>query len=126
VTADRPGATVLAAGKPGEGPWGATPQVFATTLKEFTVALAREQFGPAGIVISYPSVEDLLPVLSALPGNLAVTVHLDASDEQLARQLLPVLERIAGTAAIRRWLVPVAYQNYAPDLLPAALRGDPR
>jgi NADP-dependent aldehyde dehydrogenase len=159
ATADQPGVTVLAAGKPGEGPWGATPQVFATTLKEFTVALAREQFGPAGIVISYPALEELLPVLSALPGNLAATVHLDASDEPVARQLLPVLERIAGriicngwptgvavvaaqqhggpypattapaftsvgTAAIRRWLVPVAYQNFAPGLLPAALRSD--
>ena len=27
-----------------------------------------------------------------------------------------------GTAAIRRWLVPVAYQNFPPDLLPPALR----
>jgi NADP-dependent aldehyde dehydrogenase len=26
-----------------------------------------------------------------------------------------------GTAAIRRWLVPVAYQNFPPDLLPAGL-----
>jgi acyl-CoA reductase-like NAD-dependent aldehyde dehydrogenase len=73
ATADQPGVTVLATGKRGEGPWGATPRVFATTLKEFTVALAREQFGPAGIVISYPALEDLLPVFSALPGNLAAT-----------------------------------------------------
>ena len=27
-----------------------------------------------------------------------------------------------GAAAIRRWLVPVAYQDFPPDLLPAALR----
>jgi NADP-dependent aldehyde dehydrogenase len=27
-----------------------------------------------------------------------------------------------GSAAIRRWLVPVAYQNFPPELLPAALR----
>jgi NADP-dependent aldehyde dehydrogenase len=161
ATADQPGVTVLAAGKPGEGPWAATPRVFATTLKEFSAALAREQFGPAGIVITYPSLDDLLPVLSALPGNLTATVHLDAPDEPMARQLLPVLERIAGriicngwptgvavvaaqhhggpypattaqaftsvgTAAIRRWLVPVAYQNFAPELLPAALQPDPR
>ena len=43
-------------------------------LKEFTAELAREQFGPAGVVITYPSVEDLLPVLGALPGNLAVEI----------------------------------------------------
>jgi NADP-dependent aldehyde dehydrogenase len=161
ATADQPGVTVLATGKPGEGPWAATPRMFAATLKEFTAALAHEQFGPAGIVITYPSLDDLLPVLSALPGNLTATVHLDAPDEPMARQLLPVLERIAGriicngwptgvavvaaqqhggpypattaaaftsvgTAAIRRWLVPVAYQNFAPELLPAALRSDVR
>ena len=27
-----------------------------------------------------------------------------------------------GSAAIRRWLVPVAYQNFPPELLPAPLR----
>jgi NADP-dependent aldehyde dehydrogenase len=26
-----------------------------------------------------------------------------------------------GTAAIRRWLVPVAYQNFPPELLPPGL-----
>jgi NADP-dependent aldehyde dehydrogenase len=156
ATAKIPGVTVLAAGQPGEGPWGATPQVFAVALKEFTSELAREQFGPAGVVVTYPSLDDLLPVVAGLPGNLAATVHLDAPDEPLARQLLPVLERIAGrlicngwptgvavvaaqqhggpypattapafssvgTAAIRRWLVPVAYQNFPSELLPSSL-----
>jgi NADP-dependent aldehyde dehydrogenase len=27
-----------------------------------------------------------------------------------------------GTAAIRRWLVPVAYQDFPPELLPPGLR----
>jgi NADP-dependent aldehyde dehydrogenase len=27
-----------------------------------------------------------------------------------------------GTAAIRRWLVPVAYQNFLPELLPPGLQ----
>jgi NADP-dependent aldehyde dehydrogenase len=156
ATAKVPGVTVLATGKPGEGPWGATPQVLTVSLKEFTPELAREQFGPAGVIVTYPSVDDLLPVLAGLPGNLAATIQLDAADELLARQLLPVLERIAGriicngwptgvavvaaqhhggpypattapgftsvgTAAIRRWLVPVAYQNFPPELLPASL-----
>jgi NADP-dependent aldehyde dehydrogenase len=126
-------------------------------LKEFTGSLAREQFGPAGVIVTYPSVADLLPVLAALPGNLAASLHLSGPDDlTLARDLLPVLERIAGriivdgwptgvavvaaqqhggpypattapaftsvgTAAIRRWLVPVAYQNFPAELLPSAL-----
>jgi NADP-dependent aldehyde dehydrogenase len=162
--ADHPGVTELAAGQPGPGPWGATPRVFQLGLKEFAADLAvlsRERFGPAGLVITYASVEDLLPVLAALAGNLAGTVHLDtdsAQDIELARQVIAVLEHVAGrivcngwptgvavvaaqhhggpfpattvpaytsvgTAAIRRWLVPVAYQNFPAELLPPVLRG---
>lgn len=161
--AGHPGVTELAAGHPGPGPWGATPRVFRLTLKEFAADLAvlsRERFGPAGLVITYPGVEDLLPVLGGLAGNLVGTVHLDpgsAEDLDLARQVVAVLERIAGrivcngwptgvavvaaqhhggpwpattvpgttsvgTAAIRRWLVPVAYQDFPAELLPPGLR----
>jgi NADP-dependent aldehyde dehydrogenase len=162
-----PGVTQLASGAAGEGPWGATPHAFQTSLKEFaadTAVLSRERFGPAGIVITYSSVEELLPVLGALAGNLVGTVHVDTGSEadiELARQVIPALQRIAGrivfngwptgvavvaaqehggpwpattapaytsvgTAAIRRWLVPVAYQNFPAELLPETLRQDSR
>jgi NADP-dependent aldehyde dehydrogenase len=152
-----------AVAEPGPGPWGATPRVFQLTLKEFAddlAILSRERFGPAGLVITYPSVEDLLPVLASLAGNLVGTVHVDtesAQDMDLARQVVAVLERVAGrivcngwptgvavvaaqnhggpwpattapaytsvgTAAIRRWLVPVAYQDFPAELLPPGLR----
>src|SRR5690348_15475262 len=161
--ADHPGLTELAEGQPGPGPWGATPRVFQVALKEFAgdlAVLSRERFGPAGLVITYPSVEELLPVLASLAGNLVGTVHVDtgsAEDMELARQVVAVLERVAGrvvcngwptgvavvaaqnhggpwpattapaytsvgTAAIRRWLVPVAYQDFTPELLPLGLR----
>jgi NADP-dependent aldehyde dehydrogenase len=160
--AGHPGVTDLASGEPGPGPWGATPRVFQISLKEFAADLAvlsRERFGPAGLVITYPAVEDLLPVLAGLAGNLVGTVHVDtgsAEDIELARQVVAVLERIAGrvvcngwptgvavvaaqnhggpwpattvpsstsvgTAAIRRWLVPVAYQDFPAELLPPGL-----
>jgi len=157
---DHPGVTALAAGQPGTGPWGATPRVFQLTLKEFAAdlaALSRERFGPAGLVITYPSVADLLPVLAALPGNLVGTVHAEPEDLDLARQVVTALERVAGrivfngwptgvvvvaaqhhggpwpattvpaytsvgTAAIRRWLIPIAYQNFPAELLPPGLR----
>jgi NADP-dependent aldehyde dehydrogenase len=161
--AEHPGVSELAAGQPGPGPWGATPRVFQLSLKEFAADLAvlsRERFGPAGLVITYPSVEDLLPVLGSLAGNLVGTVHVDTAspeDLDLARQVVAVLEHIAGrivcngwptgvavvaaqhhggpwpattvpgttsvgTAAIRRWLVPVAYQDFPPELLPEELQ----
>ena len=70
--AGHPGVTELAVGQPGAGPWGATPRVFQVTLKEFAAdiaVLSRERFGPAGLVITYPSVEDLVPVLGRAGGQ---------------------------------------------------------
>jgi NADP-dependent aldehyde dehydrogenase len=159
-----PAVTAIAAGTTGEGPWGATPRLFRTSLEDFAAdipVLSRERFGPAGLMISYPSVEDLLPVLASLGGNLVGTVHLDTAsppDVAAGRRVVAVLERIAGrivcngwptgvavnaaqhhggpwpattapaytsvgSAAIRRWLVPVAYQNFPAEMLPAGLDG---
>jgi NADP-dependent aldehyde dehydrogenase len=121
--------------------------------------LAKERFGPAGLLITYPSAEELLPVLAQLEGNLVGSVHGDAgnqSDLATARQVIAVFERTVGrivwngwptgvavnaaqhhggpypattapattsvgAAAIRRWLVPVAYQGLPAELLPAQL-----
>ncbi|HEV2636870.1 MAG TPA: aldehyde dehydrogenase family protein [Actinocrinis sp.] len=47
---------VLAEGKPGEGPWSATPQVFTTDVAAYGADrefLAEERFGPAGLVVRY-------------------------------------------------------------------------
>jgi NADP-dependent aldehyde dehydrogenase len=158
----RPDMAGLAEGEPGTGPWSATPEVFQTGLAEFAAGLpglAQERFGPVGLVITYPSVADLLPVLARLGGNLAGVVHADeesAADMELAGQVVGVLARTVGrvvfngwptgvavtsaqphggpwpastapaytsvgAAAIRRWLVPVAYQDFPAQLLPAAL-----
>jgi NADP-dependent aldehyde dehydrogenase len=154
-----PAVASLAEGTRGEGPWGATPHVFQTTAKEFAAdpeVLSRERFGPAGLVITYPSVEELLSVLPELSGNLVAAVHAEAADLEQARRVISLLERIAGrivvngwptgvavvaaqqhggpwpattapastsvgSAAIRRWLVPVAYQDFPPELLPDPL-----
>jgi len=159
----RPDVAELAEGQPGQGPWSATPAVFGVGLDEFAAGLpglAQERFGPVGLVITYSSVADLLPVLARLGGNLAGVVHADeasAADMELAGQVAGVLARTVGrvvfngwptgvvvtgaqhhggpwpastapaytsvgAAAIRRWLVPVAYQDFPAPLLPAALR----
>ena len=158
----RPDMAELAEGQPGDGPWSATPAVYQIGLAEFAAGLpglAQERFGPVGLVITYPSVADLLPVLARLGGNLAGVVHADeasAADMELAGQVADALARTVGrvvfngwptgvvvtgaqhhggpwpasttpaytsvgAAAIRRWLVPVAYQDFPAQLLPAAL-----
>ena len=153
----------LAAGQPGDGPWAATPQVFQTGLDAFAAglpAIAEERFGPAGLVITYQSVDDLLPVLARLGGNLAGVIHAaegPAGDMPAAARVTDVFSRTVGrvvwngwptgvavrwaqhhggpwaattnshytsvgATAIRRWLVPVAYQDFPAELLPEALR----
>ena len=162
-----PAVTAVAAGTTGEGPWGATPRLFRTSLAEFAAdipVLSKERFGPAGLMIAYPSVDDLLPVLAALGGNLVGSVHGDTgspADMAAARRVLAVFERTVGrivwngwptgvavnaaqhhggpwpattvpaytsvgSAAIRRWLVPVAYQGLPAELLPPGLAGRAR
>ena len=162
--AGHPAVTPLATGQPGEGPWAATPQAFLTSLDEFAAGLpelAEERFGPAGLVITYPSVDALLPVLARLGGNLAGSIHADpgsADDLNAAAPVADVLSRTTGrviwngwptgvavtwaqhhggpfpattsphytsvgATAIRRWLIPVTYQDFPDELLPAPLRG---
>ena len=157
-----PAVTAVAAGTTGEGPWGATPRLFSTSLAEFAAdipVLSKERFGPAGLMVSYPSVDDLPPVLAQLGGNLVGSVHGDAglaADAAAAREVVSVFERTVGrivwngwptgvavnaaqhhggpwaattvpaytsvgSAAIRRWLVPVAYQGFPAELLPPGL-----
>jgi NADP-dependent aldehyde dehydrogenase len=161
--AAHPAVTPLATGQPGEGPWAATPQAFLTSLDDFAAGLpdlAEERFGPAGLVITYPSVDALLPVLGRLGGNLAGSIHADpasAADLAAAAPVADVFTRTVGrviwngwptgvavtwaqhhggpfpattnphytsvgATAIRRWLVPVTYQDFPAELLPGALR----
>ncbi len=165
--ASRPELSQLASGQPGEGPWAATPQVFRVSLADFAAGLpglAAERFGPAGLVITYPSADELLPVLARLGGNLAGVIHGDsgsAADLAAAAPVASVFARTAGrvvwngwptgvavtwaqhhggpwpattnahvtsvgATAIRRWLVPVVYQDFPAGLLPEPLRAAAR
>ncbi len=165
--ASRPELTLVASGQPGEGPWAATPQVFRVSLADFVAGLpgiAAERFGPAGLVITYAAVGELLPVLARLGGNLSGVIHADpaaAADLAAATQVASVFERTVGrvvwngwptgvavtwaqhhggpwpattdahftsvgATAIRRWLVPVVYQDFPAELLPEPLRAAAR
>lgn len=137
--------------------------MFRTGLADFAAglpALAQERFGPAGLVITYQSADDVPAVLAELGGNLTGGFHADegaGGDMPAAGQLAAVFTRTAGrvifngwptgvavtwaqhhggpwpattapgytsvgATAIRRWLIPVVYQDFPPALLPAALR----
>jgi NADP-dependent aldehyde dehydrogenase len=135
--------------------WRVDLDAFAANLDH----LSEEMFGPAGLVITYSTVDDLLPVLAKLSGNLTASIHAGEDEAEavaaVATVLRPLVGRLiyngwptgvavcaamhhggpwpastaplhtsVGATAIRRWQVPVAYQNWPQPLLPPELRDD--
>ena len=58
--------------------------------------LHHEVFGPLGILITVKDAAQMLAIARDLEGQLTCTLHLEAGDTDLARRLMPVLERKAG------------------------------
>jgi alpha-ketoglutaric semialdehyde dehydrogenase len=73
-------------------------KLFSTTARHFIASpgLLEEVFGPAALLIECSDVEEMLDVAKALNGQLTATLHMAIDDKELARRLLPVLERKAG------------------------------
>jgi NADP-dependent aldehyde dehydrogenase len=145
-----------------DGAWAAPPEVRNATLEQFAEhadSLAEERFGPAGLIVSYDNLWDLLPVLRSLPGSLTASIHAEEAEPVDARAVAdavqPGVGRLimngwptgvavcwamhhggpwpastaaqhtsVGATAIRRWLTPVAYQDWPAELLPAELQDD--
>jgi NADP-dependent aldehyde dehydrogenase len=145
-----------------DGAWAARPEVRNATLGQFAQHadnLAEERFGPAGLVVSYDNLRNVLPVLRNLPGSLTASIHAEEAELSAARAVANVLEPAVGrlimngwptgvavcwamhhggpwpastaaqhtsvgATAIRRWLTPVAYQDWPAALLPTELRDD--
>ncbi|MFC7488896.1 aldehyde dehydrogenase (NADP(+)) [Knoellia sp. CPCC 206453] len=83
----------------------ATPSLVSTDLEVFRreADLSAEVFGPAGLVVRYPSVDVLLEALAEIEGQLTATVHGAESDHDTARLLLDVLEDRAGRLLWGGW-----------------------
>ena len=76
----------------------AAPYVFETTGDNWLAneELGEEVFGPLGIVVRVKDEAQLLEIAKNLEGQLTCTLQMDAGDMDLARKLMPVLERKAG------------------------------
>jgi alpha-ketoglutaric semialdehyde dehydrogenase len=74
------------------------PMLFATKAQHFltTPALMEEVFGPATLLIACKDIEEMVTVAEHLSGQLTATLQLADDDVEIARRLLPVLERKAG------------------------------
>lgn len=76
----------------------ATPLLYEVTGEHFLRQphLAEEVFGPLGLLVRVRDGEEMLRVAEAMEGQLTATLHLAEGDMDLARRLVPVLERKAG------------------------------
>ena len=76
----------------------ATPYLFSTSAKEWldNEELGEEVFGPLGLIVTASDFEEMTAVANSLVGQLTCTIHMDEEDSDLARSLMPILERKAG------------------------------
>lgn len=98
-------AEVLARGEDGEGFHAPAPVVHATEVAAFECdpVLQEEIFGAASLVVRYGDAEELVHAVTRLEGQLTATLQLKAADHDLARTLLPVLERKVGRILANGW-----------------------
>ncbi|MEY9938289.1 aldehyde dehydrogenase (NADP(+)) [Streptacidiphilus sp. MAP5-3] len=105
---------VLAEGRPGKGPWAATPTVFAVDGAAYDRApevFGQERFGPVGVVVVDGDADRTRTRLGGVEGSLTVSVQLDRDrpeDIDAARALLPVAARRAGRLVVNGWPTGVA------------------
>ena len=80
----------------------ATPFLLSATgrLLEDNPALGEEVFGPAAVVVSADTKDEMLAIAKKLPGQLTATVH--GTEEELPeyQELLDILEQKAGRIVI--------------------------
>ncbi|WP_135450707.1 aldehyde dehydrogenase (NADP(+)) [Tabrizicola caldifontis] len=76
----------------------ATPYLFEVSGADWLVdhMLAEEVFGPLGLIVRARHAAEMQEIARSLQGQLTCTLHLDEADMDLARTLMPVLERKAG------------------------------
>ncbi|MGI8456781.1 MAG: aldehyde dehydrogenase (NADP(+)) [Propionibacteriaceae bacterium] len=103
--AGRPGVRVLAGAAETAG--DPAPTILATTVPELLAdanALTAECFGPAALVVSYGSTEELLAGARVLHGQLTATVQsVDGAEEPVVPALLDALAERVGRVVWNGW-----------------------
>jgi NADP-dependent aldehyde dehydrogenase len=90
--------TLSAGSEPTPGSYAGQPKLFATTAQHFLKSpnLMEEVFGPAAMLIECGGIDEFIAVAKYLNGQLTATLHLTEQDVEIARVLVPLLERKAG------------------------------
>lgn len=96
--AAQPDTALVAAGQPPSGATQAQGHLYRTTFANVAAnpQLLEEVFGPAAIVISCQSVDQMLAFARSLEGQLTATLQLTEQDLEVARSLVQTLEKKAG------------------------------
>ncbi len=99
-----PGVSILAEGS-AAGPLAPAPLLATASLASLDTDpdLADEVFGAAGLVVRYPDLAALVPVLAGLEGQLTATIHGTETDAEAVTELVPVLEDRAGRLLWGGW-----------------------
>jgi NADP-dependent aldehyde dehydrogenase len=102
---------LVAAGSASAAAFTAQPEVRGVELAEFAgnlTELTEERFGPAGLIVSYSVLDELVAVLDRLPGSLTASVHATATDTAAAIRVTNVLKHRAGRLIMNGWPTGVA------------------
>jgi NADP-dependent aldehyde dehydrogenase len=81
------------------------PALFETSGSAFLAdfALSHEVFGASSLIVRCADKAQLIEILEAMEGQLTATLQLDEADHDIARTLLPLLERKAGRILANGW-----------------------
>ncbi|TQL67603.1 NADP-dependent aldehyde dehydrogenase [Nocardioides albertanoniae] len=93
------GVSVVGQGTAGDTDAPAPQLVEAARLAGVT----DEVFGASGVVVRYDSIDELLPSLDSLEGQLTATVHATDADNEAAAQVVSALELKAGRILFNGW-----------------------
>jgi NADP-dependent aldehyde dehydrogenase len=119
--AERPGVRVIAGQIDPEG--DPAPTILATTVSELLAdseALTQECFGPAALVVSYRSEDELLTAARVFEGQLTATIQ-SSGQEPITSALLDVLTERVGRVVWNGWPtgVSVTYAQHHGGPYPA-------
>ncbi len=103
--AAHPDVQTLARGRDGTDANATPPAVFLTDADRFEAdeTLGHEVFGAASMIVRCADVAAMLEAAERMEGQLTATLQLDAGDIDVARRLLPVLERRVGRILANGW-----------------------
>jgi alpha-ketoglutaric semialdehyde dehydrogenase len=117
----RAAAPVIASGGPPSGKNDGQALLFEINADALLadVTLAEEMFGPAALLVRCSQFSDMVRIAERMPGQLTMTLQMDAEDAALAKALMPVLERKAGR------IIANGFSNAAVEFTSATNHGGP-